>query len=51
VHAKEIPFDPTAVVVDEVDVGITDVEPTIPPPPLSLRAMMETFMMTQTAHG
>lgn len=55
VHAKEIPFDPTVAVaddddVDEVDVDTTNVEPTIPPS-LSLRDMMETFMMTQTAHG
>ena len=36
--------------VDEVDIDIADAEPTVPPP-LSLHAMMETFMMTQAAHG
>ena len=52
--AEEIPFDSTVVVVDDgiddVDVETSDVDPTIPPP-LSLRAMMETFMNTQAAHG
>lgn len=43
---KEIHIDPTAV----VDLDTADAKPTIPPP-LSLRAMIETFMMTQAAHG
>ena len=47
--AEEIPFDPIIVVVDDgvddVNVETSDVDPTIPPP-LSLRAMMETFMNT-----
>ena len=53
--AEEIPFDPTIAVtkdvvdVDEVDVETGDVEPTIPPP-LSLRAMMESFITTQVTH-
>ena len=53
--AEEIPFDPTTAVtkddvdVDEVDVETGDVEPTIPPP-LSLRAMMESFITTQVTH-
>ena len=46
---EEIHFDPTTAVaeddVDEVYVNTRDVEPT-GPPPLSLRAIMETFMMT-----
>jgi len=54
VHAEESPVDPIATVAndgdDEVHVNIAAVEPTVPPP-LSLRAMMETFMMTQAAHG
>nr|POF11066.1 hypothetical protein CFP56_76580 [Quercus suber] len=45
VHAEESLDDPTAAVADN-----GDDEPTIPPPP-SLRAMMETFMTTQAAHG
>ena len=35
---------------DEVDVDITAATHTSPPPP-SLRAIMETIMMTQAAHG
>nr|POE71206.1 hypothetical protein CFP56_29038 [Quercus suber] len=54
VHFEESPVDPTAAVAndgdDEVHVDSADAEPTIPPP-LSLRAMMETFMTTQAAHG
>ena len=50
---EEIPVDLTVVVaeggVDKVDVEIGDAEPIVPPP-FSLRAMMETFMMTQAAH-
>ena len=46
--------DPTSVVAedgdDEVDVDIADAAHTGPLPP-SLHAMMETIMMTQTAHG
>ncbi|KAK7857178.1 signal recognition particle receptor subunit alpha like protein [Quercus suber] len=46
--------DPTAAVVevsdDEVDVDTTAATQTGPPPP-SLRAMMETIMMTQSTHG
>ena len=46
--------DPTATIAedgdDEVDVDTTAVVHTSPPPP-SLRAMMETIMMTQAAHG
>ena len=52
--SEEIPIDPTVVVakdnVDEVEVKIGDVEPIVPSP-LSLRAMMETFMTTQATHG
>ena len=36
--------------VDQVEVKTSDAEPTVPPP-LSLRAMMETFITTQAAHG
>ena len=47
--SEEIPIDPIAVVakdnVDEVEVKTSDTQPTVPPP-LSLRAMMETFMTT-----
>nr|POF05039.1 hypothetical protein CFP56_23574 [Quercus suber] len=54
VHAEESLVDPTTAIVDdgddEVHVDSADAEPTIPPP-LSLRAMMETFMTTQVAHG
>ena len=54
VHAEESPIDPTAVVADdgddEVHVDNAATEPTVPPP-LSLRAMMETFMTTQATHG
>ena len=39
-----------AVAEDEVDVDIAAVAHTYPPPP-SLRAMMETVMMTQAAYG
>ena len=39
---KEIHIDPTTA----MDPNTTDVEPTVPPPPLSLRVMMEIFMMT-----
>ena len=46
--------DPTATFAedgdDEVDVDITIATHTGPPPP-SLRAMMETIMMTQAAYG
>ena len=46
--------DPTTAVVedgdDEVDVDTAAVAHTCPPPPF-LRAMMETIMMTQAAHG
>ena len=52
--SEEIPIDPIAVVakdnVDEVEVKTSDTQPTVPPP-LSLRAMMETFITTQAAHG
>ena len=52
--SEEIPIDPTVVVakdnVDEVEVKIGDVEPIVPSP-LSLCAMMETFMTTQATHG
>ena len=51
---EEIPINPIAVVakdnVDEVEFKTSDAQPTVPPP-LSLRAMMETFMTTQAAHG
>ena len=54
IHAEESPVDPTAVVVDDSDDGVhadsIAAEPTVPPP-LSLRAMMETFMTAQAAHG
>ena len=53
-HAEQSPVDPTAAVADIGDDGVhahsTATEPTVPPP-LSLRAMMETFMTTQAAHG
>ena len=46
--------DPTTVVAedcdDEIDVDTVAATHTCPPPP-SLRAMMETVMMTQVAHG
>ena len=46
--------DPTIAVAedgdDEVDVDTAAAAHTSPPPP-SLRAMMETIMMTQAAHG
>ena len=46
--------DPTATIAqdgdDGVNVNTTATAHTSPPPP-SLRAMMETFMMTQVAHG
>ena len=46
--------DPTSVIAedgdDEVDVDIADATHTGPLPP-SLRAMMETIMTTQAAHG
>ena len=52
--SEEIPIDPIAVVakdnVDEVEVKTSDAEPTVPFP-LSLHAMMETFMITQVADG
>ena len=44
--AEEIHIDPTTA----MDPDTTDSEPTIPPP-LSLRVMMEIFMMTQATHG
>nr|POF09121.1 hypothetical protein CFP56_56781 [Quercus suber] len=54
VHAEESPIDPTVAVAsdgdDEVHVDSAAAEPTIPPP-RSLRAMMETVMTTQAAHG
>nr|POE88541.1 hypothetical protein CFP56_48637 [Quercus suber] len=54
VHAEESPVDPTAAIADdsddEVHVDSVAAEPTVPPP-LSLRAMMETFITTQAAHG
>ena len=47
--SKEIPIDLINVVakdnVDEVEVKTSDAEPTVPPP-LSLRAMMESFITT-----
>lgn len=43
---EEIHIDLTTV----VDLDTTDAKLTIPPP-LSLRAIMETFMMTKAAHG
>ena len=46
--------DPIAAIAqdgdDEVEVDIAATAHTDPPPP-SLRAMMETFMMTQAAYG
>ena len=52
--SEEIPIDLITVVakdnVDEVEVKTSDAEPTVPPP-LSLRAMMESFITTQAAHG
>ena len=54
IHAEESPIDPTIAVADDGDDGVhadsADAEPTVPHP-LSLRAMMETFMTTQAAHG
>ena len=54
IHAEESLVDPTAVIADDSDDGVhadsVAVEPTVPPP-LSLCAMMETFMTTQAAHG
>ena len=54
VHAEESLVDPTIAVADHGDDGVhadnADAEPTVPRP-LSLRAMMETFMTTQAAHG
>ena len=54
VHAEQSLVDPTAAVADIGDDGVhahsTVANPTVPPP-LSLRAMMETFMKTQEAHG
>ena len=51
---KDVHGDPTATSVedgdDEVDVD-TAAAAHIGPPPPSLRAMMETIMMTQVAHG
>ena len=45
--------DPTAIVAqdgdEEVDVDVAATTHTGPPPP-SLRAMMETYMMTEAAH-
>ena len=43
---EEIHIDPTTA----MDLDTTNAKPTVSPP-LSLRAMMETFMMTQAAHG
>ena len=43
---EDIHIDPTTA----MDLHTTDAEPTVPPP-LSLLNMMETFMMTQAAHG
>ena len=52
VHAEESPVDPTAATADhgddEVHVDTVAAEPIVPP--LSLHAMMETFMTTQAAH-
>ena len=52
--SKEIPIDLITVVakdnVNEVEVKTSDAEPTVPPL-LSLRAMMESFITTQAAHG
>ena len=49
IHAEESLVDPTAVIADDSDDGVhadsIAVEPTVPPP-LSLCAMMETFMTT-----
>ena len=62
VHQKDHEYSPplemsttsTAAVADDGDDGVhadsATAKPTIPPP-LSLRAMMETFMATQAAHG
>ena len=53
-HAEQSPVDPTGTVADIGDDGVhahsTAADPIIPSP-LSLRAMMETFMTTQAAHG
>ena len=53
-HAEQSPVDPTGTVADIGDDGVhahsTAADPTVPPP-LSLRAMMETFMTTQATHG
>ena len=46
--AEEVHVDPTAVVDPSGDDEVVD--PTVTPP-LSLRAMMESFMTTQTTHG
>ena len=54
VHAEESPIDPTTIVAndgdDEVHVDNATTDATVAPP-LSVRAMMETFMTTQAAHG
>ena len=51
---EEISVDLTVAIVedgvDKVDVEIGDAEPIVPPP-LSLLAIMETFMMTQAAYS
>ena len=53
-HAEQSPVDPTVTVSDIGDDGVhahsIAADPTVPPP-LSLCAMMETFMTTQAAHG
>uniref|UniRef100_A0A7N2LH04 Uncharacterized protein n=1 Tax=Quercus lobata TaxID=97700 RepID=A0A7N2LH04_QUELO len=53
-HAEQSPIDPTGTVADIGDDGVhahsTAADPTVPPP-LSIRAMMETIMTTQAAHG
>ena len=46
--ADETSVDSTAIV--EPSGGADDVDPTVAPP-LSLRAMMESFMTTQAVHG
>ena len=54
VHAEQSPVDPTATVANIGDDGVrahnVATEPTVPPP-LSLRAINETFMTTQATHG